>query len=125
MKKIPESVISAWENQQGPFVFTTVNIQGIPNSIYATSVSKVDNNKILIANNYFNKTMKNIESGSMGSILFITSEDKSFQIKGSIKYYTEGEYFDDMKKWNAKRLPGHGVVVLEVNEVFSGGTQLL
>lgn len=68
--------------------------------------------------------MQNIKSGSKGSILFITNEDKSFQLKGSLSYFEEGELFDDMKSWNPTRLPGHGVVVLEIEEVFAGTEKL-
>ena len=32
--------------------------------------------------------------------------------------------FDDMKKWNSKTLPGVGVAVLEVNEIFSGAEKI-
>lgn len=119
MKKLPEIVSTAWENRKGAIVFTTLSKDGIPNSIYATCVSKYSDNILIVANNFFNKTMENIHSGSMGSILFITNEDKSFQIKGTLKYDTEDEYYQDMKKWNPVQLPGHGAAVLEITEVYS------
>jgi len=42
-----------------------------------------------------------------------------------LSYFTEGELFDDMKKWNPTRLPGHGVAVLEIQEIFAGAQKLL
>lgn len=125
MNKLPEIVSEAWKTKKGPIVFSTANKQGTPNSIYATCVSLMNDEKILVANNFFSKTMENISSGSMGSILFLTEDDKSFQIKGTISYFTEGELFDDMKKWNPTRLPGHGVAVIEIQEVFAGAQKLL
>jgi uncharacterized protein len=125
MKKIPEEVIGAWEKRKGPIVFSTVNREGMPNSIYSTCNSKYDDGTILVADNYFYKTKKNIFSGSMGTILFITDQDKSYQVKGTIKYYTEGKIFEDMKKWNPERLPGKGVAALEVEKVYSGSERLL
>jgi len=125
MKILPEIVSKAWDNRKGAIVFSTLSKQGIPNSIYATCVSKVNENNIVVANNFFNKTLENIKSGSQGSILFITNEDKSYQIKGSIKYFTEGEQFEDMKKWNPKNLPGHGAAVIEIEDVYAGGEKLL
>lgn len=97
----------------------------MPNAIYATCVSIYKETKVLVANNFFSKTMENINAGSVGSILFITHEDKSFQIKGELNYYSEGELFDDMKKWNPARLPGHGVAVVEIQEVYAGAQRLL
>lgn len=125
MKKLPESVSKAWENRKDAIVFSTISKEGIPNSIYATCVSKYSDSIIIVANNFFSKTMANIQSGSMGSILFITNEDKSFQIKGTLKYDTEDEFYQDMKKWNPARLPGHGVAVLEITEVYSGAERLV
>jgi predicted pyridoxine 5'-phosphate oxidase superfamily flavin-nucleotide-binding protein len=125
MKKMPEEVSKAWGNQKGPLVLTTVDKKGIPNSIYATCVSKYDESTIVVADNYFDKTRKNIFSGSMGTILFITDEDKSYQIKGPVKYYTDGDIFDDMKKWNPKKHAGHAAAALEVEEVYSGSKKLL
>lgn len=125
MNKLPEIVSEAWLNKQNAVVFSTVNSDGTPNSIYATSVSIYNETQVLIANNYFSKTMENLFTGSKGSILFITKEDKSFQIKGKLSYFTEGELFDDMKKWNPSRFPGHGVAVLDIEEVFAGAQKLL
>jgi hypothetical protein len=125
MNKLPEIVNEAWQNKQDAVVFSTVNADGVPNSIYATCISIYNGDKVLIANNFFSKTMENIQAGSAGSILFITKEDKSFQIKGKLSYFTEGELFDDMKSWNPTRLPGHGVAVLDIQEVFAGAQKLL
>ena len=125
MKKMSEEVSKAWGNRKGPLVLTTVNNKSIPNSIYATCVSKYDESTVVVADNYFDKTRKNIFSGSMGTILFITDEDKSYQIKGPVKYYTDGDIFDDMKKWNPKKHAGHAAAALEIEEVYSGSKKLL
>jgi predicted pyridoxine 5'-phosphate oxidase superfamily flavin-nucleotide-binding protein len=125
MEKLPEAVLKAWENREPAVVFTTVNKEGIPNSIYATCVGLYKESQIVIANNYFQKTFENIKSGSKASVLFITKEGKSFQAKGSLEYHSEGELFDFMKTWNPKKHPGHGATVLNVEEVFSGKEKLL
>jgi len=103
---------------------TTVDENGTPNSIYATCVSKFDDETIVIADNYFDKTQKNIFTGSKGSVLFITDEDKAFQVKGTLEYHKDGEIFDDMKKWNPAKHPGHAAVALKVEEVYSGSEKL-
>lgn len=123
MTKLPEAVLQAWEDRNGPIVLTTVDQDGTPNAIYATCVSKFDDQHLIVADNYFNKTQANIKAGGLGSLLFITSEGKAYQVKGSIEYATSGEYFDDMKCWNGER-PGHAAAVLCVEEVYSGATKL-
>ena len=125
MGSLPEAVSKAWDERDGAVVFTTVDERGNPNSIYATCVSKFSEDSLVVADNYFEKTRKNILSGSRGSMLFITREGKSFQVKGRIEYHKVGEIFDDMKEWNPPHHPGHAAVVLKVEEVYSGAERLL
>jgi len=125
MAALPKEVSSAWENHEGPIILSTVNKDGIPNSIYATCVSKYDEDTLVVANNYFSKTLENIEDGSKGSILFITTEGKSYQVKGSIEYHKDGPVYEDMKKWNPKKHPGHAATALNVEEAYSGAEKLL
>jgi uncharacterized protein len=125
MKKLPDEMIRAWEDRNGPIVLATVDNECMPNSIYATCVSKYNDEKIIIADNYFNKTRKNIFSESKGSILFLTNNKKSYQLKGSINYHTEGEIFDDMKKWNPEKHPGHAAISMDIEEIYSGSNRIL
>ncbi|MEA2015193.1 MAG: pyridoxamine 5'-phosphate oxidase family protein [Actinomycetota bacterium] len=125
MKKLQENIIKEWNNKKGPVVFTTVGKNGVPNAIYASCVSLFDRRTILIADNYFDKTKRNILSGGMASVLFITEEDKSYQIKGTLSYHKSGPFFDDMKEWNPPEHPGRGAVSIEVDEVYSGSEKIL
>ena len=125
MANLPKSVMEAWENREGPIVFTTVNESGVPNSIYATCVSQYGGNSIVAADNYFDKTRKNILSGSKGSVLFITADNKAFQIKGGIEYHKSGEVFEDMKKWNPEEHPGHAAAQVIAEEIYSGAEKIL
>jgi len=63
--------------------------------------------------------------GSSASFLFITDEDKSYQVKGNIEYLTSGPIFDDMKQWNPEKHPGHAAVAVVVKEIFSGSEKLV
>jgi hypothetical protein len=56
---------------------------------------------------------------------FTTKEDKAFQVKETIEYQKEGSIFEDMKKWNPTKHPGHAAAVLKVEEVYSGSKKLL
>jgi predicted pyridoxine 5'-phosphate oxidase superfamily flavin-nucleotide-binding protein len=125
MPALPSSVSKAWDERKGLVILTTVDTNGVPNAIYASCVSKYSEDTIVVADNYFDKTRKNILAGSKGSILFITKDGKAYQIKGSIEYHTEGEVFEDMKRWNPKQRPGHAATVLKVEEVYAGAEKLL
>ena len=125
MTKIPDNIRKAWEDRNGPVVFTTVNAHGEPNAIYVTCTAIYGDDMFVIANNYFNKTKANILSGSRGSLLFITGDGKSYQVKGNIKYFTDGPVFDDMKKWNPSAHPGHAAAAIEPEEIYSGAEKIL
>lgn len=124
MNKLPQIILNEWSHKTGAPVVTTVDEEGNTNSIYATCVSIYNDEKILIANNYFNKTLKNIEKGCKGNFLFLTEDKKGYQLKGTYTHYTQGDMFDDMKTWNPETLPGVGVAVLEVTEIYSGSKKI-
>jgi uncharacterized protein len=124
MEKLPKIILDEWSKKTGASVMTTVDKEGNSNSIYATCVSIFDDEKILIANNYFNKTKINIENSCKGNFLFITEDNKGYQLKGTYIHHSEGHIFDDMKKWNPESLPGVGVAVLEVSEIYAGSEKI-
>lgn len=124
MNPLPKLVVDAWNSREGAIVFTTTHPDGVPNSIYAGSVKLYNDNTILVTDNYFSKTRENILSGSKASILFITTERISYQIKGTISYHQSGELFDDMKQWNPAKHPGHAVAAVSIDEIFSGAEKL-
>ncbi|MBN2738339.1 MAG: pyridoxamine 5'-phosphate oxidase family protein [Spirochaetales bacterium] len=122
---LPEKIKSAWINKNGPIALSTVSKEGKPNTIYASCVALHESNKILIADNFFNKTKENIKNNSAGSVLFITKDEKAYQLKGKLNYFTDGEFFDNMKQWNPERLPGHGVATLSIEEIYHGADKIL
>lgn len=125
MAKMPDAVIKAWEGREGPVVLATVDKTGTPNAIYVTCVSKPDDEHLLVADNYFAKTRANIEAGSKGALLFIAKGGDSFQVKGSLRRYARGPYFDGMRKWLDPAMPGHAAAVLSIEEVYCGSEKLL
>jgi uncharacterized protein len=124
MAVLTEKISAAWADRKGPVILSTVDKDGIPNAIFATCVSKFDEETLVVADNFFDKTQKNILSGSKGSILFITNNDKAFQVKGTIEYLKAGDIFEDMKTWNGER-PGHAAAALKVEEVYTGAEKLV
>jgi len=125
MPQLPAAVKAAWETRTGPAIFATANAEALPNAIYVTCVALYDESTILIADNYFDKTRRNLEAGSAGSILFMTEEKTTYQVKGRVTRLTSGPLFDHMKTWNPEKHPGHAVAALSVEEVYSGAEKLL
>ncbi|MBG0765149.1 MAG: pyridoxamine 5'-phosphate oxidase family protein [Tissierellales bacterium] len=125
MTKLNEKILKEWENRQGPIVFTTVNEAGVPNSIYATCVNNYNDEFLVVADNYFDKTKNNLMVNQEASILFYTKDDNAYQVKGTVEYLKSGAIFEDMKKWNPEKHPGNAAAALKVREVYSGSEKVL
>jgi len=122
--RIPEVVKEAWGKREGPAILATVDGSGMPNIIYVGAVGLYGDERLVIADNYFDKTRRNIKAGAKGAVLFMTSDKKAYQLKGSLEYHSAGPVFDDMKKWNPPQHPGHAAAALVVVEVYSGAQRV-
>jgi hypothetical protein len=125
MSAVNESIKEAWEDRQGPIVLTTVGIDGNPNNIYATNVSMNGDDKIVIANKYIDRSMKNRLSDSTGSLVFVTSDKRAYLVKGDVQYDYGGSNYKFMRSWNDDRHPGHGAAVFNIDEVYEDGQRVI
>lgn len=119
-----EILSNAWDNREGPAVLATVDAEKKPNVIYVGEIQYDAKEGFIVADNYFCKTRANIKNGTSGSILFITKDSKSFQVKGSLKYHTDGPIFKEMKAWHNPKHPGVAAVVLKIEDVFCGAERM-
>jgi len=124
MASLPENVRQAWADHDGPVIFATVSPDGVPNIIYATCVGLFGDDRLVVADNYFDKTRKNLQAGCKGALLFRSKDGQAYQVKGSLEYHTYGKVFQHMKTWNPTKHPGHAAAALCVEEVYSGATKL-
>lgn len=126
MTALPREVVDAWSDRDGqPAVLATVAPDGTPNIIYINCVALFGDERVVMADNFFTKTKANILSDCKGALLFRTTDGTPYQIKGTFEYHTEGEIFDDMKKWNQPDKPGYGAAALVAEEVYSRAKRLL
>ena len=125
MSNLPQAFLDAWEQREARMIFTTVDTNSAPNAVWVLCVNKLDDQRILIANNFFNKTLENIKNGSMGSLLMIAPEREAYQIKGSLEYYESGPIFDEMKAWLDPKFAGVGAVILNIESIYYGAEQVV
>lgn len=125
MAALTQELMDAWEARKGPAVFTTVAEDGTPNSVWVGALKVPSPEMMIVVDNYFDKTRANIMAGSKGSMLWITDKGKSYQVKGTLEYHTEGPIFDAMRQWAGTKHPRVAAVVLIPDEAYSGSTKLL
>ena len=125
MASLPQVVREAWEDRDGPVIMATMSADGVPNIIYVGCVGAFSDDRLVVADNYFDKTRKNLVNGSRrGALLFRSKAGKAYQVKGTFEYHTAGEVFDHMKTWNPPKQPGHGAAALGVETVYSGAERI-
>ena len=124
MAQLPKMVKDAI-GKQDVFPVTTCSQDGMPNVVYIKFLKVVDDETVLIADNYLSKTRDNILNNP--KLAFVVRDEKkgSFQIKGSTERLTEGPMFDEVQKWVPDRLPRVAAVVLHVEQVYNGAEQLI
>ncbi|MCC6483770.1 MAG: pyridoxamine 5'-phosphate oxidase family protein [Armatimonadetes bacterium] len=124
MPDLPETVIKAWDQREGPAVLATVSDSGQPNAIYVGAIKLLDACRFVISDSSFHKTRANIANGSLASVLFLTTDYNSYQIYGRLEYMTSGEVFDDLPNWIDPQYPPVAAVVVHVEEVYNGAVRL-
>ncbi len=125
MAKLPQAFLDAWKQRKPRMIFTTVDTTGEPNAVWVLCVKKLDDERILIANNFFHKTLENIKAGSRGSLLLIAPEREAYQIKGPLDYHISGPIFNEMKEWLDQKFAGVGAVILHVEAIYYGAENIL
>jgi len=111
-------------SKQDVFPVATSHSDRMPNVVYIKYLKVVDDETVLMADNYLNKTRDNILDN--GKIAFVVlDEDKgSFQIKGTACRLTEGPFFDDVQQWVSDTLPKVAAVVMRVEAVYNGAERM-
>lgn len=82
-----------------PSVLGTVDESGTPNISYISQVFYVDDSHVALSNQFFNKSMRNINSNGIATVNIVRPDNlKSWYLE--LKYKesrTEGDLFENMK----------------------------
>jgi len=125
MAKLSPEALQAWQNHDERMVLTTISADNTANSIWVICTKLINDEQFVIANNAMHKTLENVQTGSKGVLLYIAPERESYQVKGTLEYYTNGPIYDDMKNWLDPKFPGKGALVLNIEEVFYGAEKVV
>ncbi len=119
MVQLTDEVKKAISNQD-TFPVATSSQEGVPNVVYISYLKVIDDQTVLIADNFLNKTRDNILSN--GKIAFTVLDEKkgSFQVKGTAERLMEGAMFDEVQKWVSDDLPKVAAVVMHVDDIYNG-----
>jgi len=100
----------------------TASKEGIPNVIPFAFVKCLDEETLLLADNFMNKSIKNLEENPHASICVWDGENnRSYQIKGKANIETSGKIFDETVVWVKAVMPElspKSAIVMKVTNVY-------
>jgi predicted pyridoxine 5'-phosphate oxidase superfamily flavin-nucleotide-binding protein len=122
MVKMPPEVRETLEKQK-PVPIATASKGGVPNVVFVGLLKILDDETLMIADNFFYKTAANLKENPQISILCYSSETKkSFQIKGRAEVHVKDKVHDDMIMWVHginNKLPAKSAVIVKIEEIYN------
>ncbi|NLA40628.1 MAG: flavin-nucleotide-binding protein [Smithella sp.] len=97
MVKVTEEIKESLKGTKIAFL-ATASKDGIPNAIPIGAFKFLDDETLLISDQYFNKTLKNLQENPKISLVW-WGEKNGFQVKADITIHTEGEIFRRNVEW--------------------------
>ena len=123
MAKLTSDVKKAISLQE-IFPVDTCNQNWIPNVIYIKYLKVIDDNTVLIADNYLSKTRDNIVNNGKIAFVVLNSDKGSYQIKGISERFEKGPMYDEIQRWVPEKYPRAAAVVMKVEEIYKGAERI-
>ncbi len=119
MVKMPSDIKDVVAKQK-PLPIATADKSGKPNVVFVTMWKLLDDETLLIVDNFFNKTRKNLEANpNMAVVAYDGDSKKSYQLKGTVDIESKGSRFASAKEMaDTKKLPGKAAVVFHIKEIY-------
>jgi len=132
LMKIPEMVCKAITGQSLHLI-ATASKEGKPNLIYVKFLKVYSETQLMVANNKFFKTEKNLlENPKMAIVVLDKETGKSYQLKGSVEIHKKGKEFEDCIEWvketrvreSKPEMVPKAAVLLNVEEIYCGAERI-
>ncbi len=117
--KMPTNVKDIFEKERF-HVLATASKEGEPNCSYIGGKYLLDDETIIVLDNFMKKTLKNILENPKVAIAIIR-EKEAYQIRGKCEYLTEGPIYEEARKWmkaKGDRYPAKGALLIKVTDIF-------
>ncbi len=105
-------------------VLSTSTQDGSPNAVPVGAKKIIDDETILISDQFFNKTLANLKANPQAAVTFWEGRE-GYQIKGSITIETKGKRFEETAKWIEEKsakagfpLKSKGAVILHIEGIY-------
>lgn len=100
--------------------FATSDLDGKPNVIAVSAAKVIEEDKILITDNYMGKSRQNLlKNSQVAIVVWSKGEEEGYQFKGVVQYLTSGKwkkFVEEMKE--NKGLPAKAAVLVTIKEIY-------
>jgi hypothetical protein len=105
-------------------VLATATADGTPNAVPVGAKKIIDDETVLISDQFFGKTLANIKANPKVALTYWEGHE-GYQIKGTVTVETSGPRFEETAKWieemgNKSGFPlkSKGAVILKIDEIY-------
>ncbi len=105
-------------------ILATSSVEGIPNAVPIGAKKILDDETILISDQFFDKTLTNMKKNVQVTVMFWEGYE-GYQLKGKVVIETSGSRFEEAVRWvdelSAKigfPLKSKGAVILKIGEIY-------
>lgn len=108
----------------GAAVLATSTSDGTPNAVPVGAKKIIDDETILISDQFLNKTLANMKSNPNVAVTFWEGHE-GYQFKGMVTIETSGKRFEETAEWVKRMgekagfpLTSKGAVILKIEEIY-------
>ncbi|MBN2514904.1 MAG: pyridoxamine 5'-phosphate oxidase family protein [Deltaproteobacteria bacterium] len=124
MAKMSERVKEIFQKQHD-VVLATASKEGIPNVVVVGAKKIIDDETILISDQYFDKTLANMKENPRAAVT-VWEKTEGYQIKGMVSIETSGPRFEETMRWIEDlgkkfnvHLKSKGAVILKITDIYT------
>lgn len=124
MAKMDERVKEMFQKQRD-VVLATASKEGIPNVVVVGAKKIIDDETILISDQYFDKTLANIKENPRVAVT-VWEKAEGYQIKGTVTIETSGPRFEETARWIEDlgkkfnlSLKSKGAVIIKITDIYN------
>jgi len=106
-------------------VLSTATGDGVPNAVPVGAKKIIDEETILISDQFLNKTLANLKSNPRVSVMYWKGAE-GYQLKGTVSVETTGKRFEETSRWIEEMstktgfpLQSKGTIIVRIEEIYS------
>lgn len=111
-------------NNVSTVVLSTSTPDGTPNAVPVGAKKIIDSETILISDQFFNKTLANMEANPRVSVTYWEGHE-GYQLKGTVTIETSGQRYEETAQWiselSAKLgfpLKSKGAIIMRIDKIY-------